>query len=232
MSAPSDPVSANLRPTRLSGSLAVAVLFGALVSLGGGSTTAFAVEALGLALLAVGVTVRRDRSRAAGDALVVVALAVVLGALAFVWIDTRDLLVTAQAVPGMVGVLVLALGVIPARGRGSRRLVKVGSGLVLLSVFVTAVVVKPPLQTLLVGTVAIVLAWDLGENAIGLGAQLGRRAETYRVELAHGLGSAAVGAAAVVAGKTVAGVGTPGFPLGVFAVLLIGLVLLAGALHE
>ncbi|WP_436925501.1 DUF7519 family protein [Halosimplex amylolyticum] len=232
MSAPSETVSANLRPARLSGALSVAVAFGALVSLGGGSTTAFAVEAVGLALLAVGVTVRRDRSRAAGDALVAVALAVVLGALALVWLDTRDLLVTAQTVPGMVGVLVLALGVIPARGRGSRRLVKVGSGLVLLSVFATAVVLKPPLQPLLVGTVAAVLAWDLGENAIGLGVQLGRRAETSRVELAHGLGSAAIGAGAVVAGKTVAGVGTPGFPLGVFALLLIGLVLLAGALHE
>lgn len=232
MSAPSETVSANLRPARLSGSLSVAVALGALVSLGGGPTTAFAVEALGLALLAVGVTVRRDRSRAAGDALVAVALAVVVGALAFVWIDTRDLLVTAQAAPGMLGVAVLALGVIPARGRGSRRLVKVGSGLLLLSVFATAVVVKPPLQTLLVGTVATVLAWDLGENAVGLGAQLGRRAETYQVELAHGIGSAAVGAAAVVAGKAVAGVGTPGFPLGVFALLLIGLVLLAGALHE
>ncbi|WP_164471599.1 DUF7519 family protein [Halosimplex salinum] len=232
MSAPGETVSANLRPARLSGALSVAVAFGALVSLGGGLTTVFAVEALGLALLAVGATVRRDRSRPAGDALVAVALAVVLGALAFLWIDTRDLLVAARAVPGMVGVLVLALGVIPARGRGSRRLVKVGSGLVLLSVFATAVVLKPPLQTLLVGTVATVLAWDFGENAIGLGAQLGRRAETYRVELAHGFASAAVGAGAVVAGKTVAGVGTPGFPLGVFALLLTGLLLLAGALHD
>ncbi|MFB6138935.1 MAG: hypothetical protein ABEJ26_00710 [Halosimplex sp.] len=233
MSAPAETVSANLRPTRLSGALSVALALGAIASLGADvALSALVVETLGLGLLAVGLTVRRSRSRLVGDALGALGIAVALGGVASLWLDTRDLLVAAQFVPGMAGAVVLALGLVPARGRGSRRLVKVGTGLCLLSVLAVGVVRKPALGALLVAGVATVLAWDVGENAIGLGAQLGRRAETKRVELLHGVASAAVGAVAVLAGRTVDGVGTVGLPLGAFALLVIGLVLLAAALHD
>jgi len=228
-----ETVSPNLRPARLSGALSVALALGAVASLGASDATpALAVEALGLAALVGGLALRRDRSRVGGAAIAVVGVGVVLGAVAFVWVATRDLLAILQFAPGMVGALALTLGVAPLRGRGSRRLVKAGTALVFLSVLAAAVVRKPALAPLLTGGVATVLAWDLGENAIGIGAQLGRRAETTQVELAHGLGSVAVGAAAFVTGRAVDGVGTPGLPLDVFALLLIGLVLLAGALHD
>lgn len=228
-----ETVHANHRPTRLSGGFSVLLGVVALLSIGAdGVASALVVELAGVLFIAGGFALHRSDWRLSGSALVVSGVAIVLGAIGFLWLATRDLLVTAQFAPGMLGLAVLALGVIPARGSGSRRLVKGGTAFVVVSVFVTGIVQKPSLVTLLAAGVATVLAWDLGENAIGLGVQLGRRAGTRRAEAVHALGSVAVGLVAILAGRTVDGVGSPGLPIGVFALLVIGLVVLAGALHE
>lgn len=226
-------VEANLRPTRASGAFAVLLGLFAVVSLDAATVgPALAVEGVGLALLTGGLTLLHRGHRLAGGVLLAGAAVAALGALALLVIVTGEVFVAGQFVPGMVGVVVLALGVVPGRGDGSRRLVKAGTALVFLTVFAVGVVTKPSLGTLLVGGVAAVLAWDAGEQAVGLGRQLGRRAETYRAEAVHAVGSVVVGVGAVLAGRGVDGIGSPGLPLSVFALLVIGLVLLAGALHD
>ena len=224
---------ADLRPTRASGAFAVFLgLLAVLVLAPSTVGPALAVEAVGLVVLTAGLVLVHRGHRTAGLALVAVSVAVALAAIVVLVVVAGSPIVAAQFVPGMVGAFVLALGVVPARGEGSRRLVKAGTALAFVTVCATGIVEKPSLGTLLVAAVAVVLAWDAGEYAVGLGRQLGRRAETYRTEAVHGFGSVAVGIVAVLAGRTVDGIGSPGLPLGVLALLLVGLVLLAGALHD
>lgn len=85
------------------------------------------------------------------------------------------------------GLAVLALGV----GYGYRWLVDLG-GLALLlgTVLVGATGVE---YVALLAAVGTVLAWDLGNNAIGIGEQLGREADTERAELLHAGATLAVG---------------------------------------
>ncbi|NHN42230.1 hypothetical protein G9C85_11420 [Halorubellus sp. JP-L1] len=97
-----------------------------------------------------------------------------------------------------VGVAVLA----PAVVRGSRWLVHV-AGLVLLAGVVLGGAGDAPELWILTATVGAVVAWDAGQNAISLGEQLGRDADTARAEVAHsaatiGLGATTVGVAYVL----------------------------------
>lgn len=221
---------AGLGPTRASTVLAALFGVAALAVVGPAVRPVLPVEVAGLATLAVAAVLGRRWSRAAGLAVGLLAVTLVLVSLGLLWTRTENLLLVVQFGPGMVGVAVLAAGLLlPAAG--SRRLVKTGSGLLFLSVLVVGVVSRPSLSTLLGGGVLSVLAWDAGENAVGLGAQLGRRASTYRVEAVHLGGTALVGVAALVGGRLVVGFGSPGLPLGAFVGLVTALVLLAAALH-
>jgi len=226
-------VGANLRPTRVSGALSVLFGLGALLWLDAGAVwTPLAIEGVGLVALMAGVTLVQRDHRLAGGALVAAGLGTVVGAVAVLAMGAPEPAIAVQFGVGMVGPVLLALGVAPWRASGSRRLVKAGSALVFISVCATGVVEEPELGTLLPGAVLAVLAWDAGEYAIGLGRQLGRRARTYPTEAVHAVGSVAVAVGTVVAGRAVDGLGSPGLPLDVFVLLVIGLVLLAGALHN
>ena len=224
---------ADLRPARLSGALATLFALAAVAALASDAVTpALGVEVAGLCVLAAGLWLVRADWRVLGTLVGLGGLGTVAGSMGMVWVVTGDPLSTVQVVPGMLGVLVLALGVIPARGGGSRRLVKAGTGVVLLGGFVAAIVQRPRLTTLLLGGAATVLAWDAGENAIGVGAQLGRRASTRWIEVAHLAGTALVALLAVAAARTVRGIGTVGLPLTALALLLVAVLLLALALHD
>jgi len=226
-------VSPNRRPARLTGGLAVGLSLAAVGLFATGLVVlALGVEAAGLGVLAVGFWVGRTRSRPAGVAVGLIGLALVVAALALAWAGSGDLLTGLQVTPGLLGALVVGLGVVPVRGVGSRWLVKIGTGLVLVAVFAAGVVGEPGLTTLLLGVAATVLAWDAGEHAIGIGAQLGRRASTWRIELSHVAASALVGGIAVAAGHVVSDLGSPTLDLGSFVVLLMGLLALTAALYD
>lgn len=131
------------------------------------------------------------------------------------------------AVPGLVGLLLVAVGAF----RGSRRALSAGVVVLLVAVLVAGVS-GGATAGLLVGTLGALLAWDLGENAVTMGEQLGRAADTRRAELAHAASSIAVGAvgAGVVYGLYL--VASGGQPLTALVFLLVGLVLLAVVLGE
>lgn len=138
--------------------------------------------------------------------------------------------------PGMYGWTALATGVagfvviLGGLTRGSHAAVTVGAAS-LLAGSILAGVGEAPVEVLLIAITATVVAWDAGGTAITLGDQLGRAADTVRIEVVH-LGTT------VLVGILTAGTGyalyrtvTGGAP--VLAVLLLSLaaVLLASALR-
>ncbi|WP_254863168.1 DUF7519 family protein [Halovivax gelatinilyticus] len=91
----------------------------------------------------------------------------------------------------IVSVVGLAL-IATALSIGSRRVLDLGAFVGLVGVSIGAL--SAPVVWPLVGTVSVIVAWDLGGVAIRLGEQLGREAETARLELWYVLSSTAVGA--------------------------------------
>jgi hypothetical protein len=113
--------------------------------------------------------------------------------------------------------------------RGARRAVTLGS----FCLFVGGILAGSggaPVPPVLVGVTAAVLAWDVGGNAIGIGAQLGRDAETLRLEAVHLAASAVVGIVVAGAGFGIYRVGVGGRPLLALLLLVVAAVLLVKAL--
>lgn len=101
------------------------------------------------------------------------------------------------------------------------------------ALFVAAVVAgaqHAPVLPVVVSVSLAVVAWDAGGNAISVGEQLGREANTARVEAVHSLASLAVGAATAGVGYAVYSFGTGGQPVAAVAFLLLGAVLLIATL--
>lgn len=127
----------------------------------------------------------------------------------------------------VAGLVALALGLL----WGSRALLKVGATGLFGGVLLAGLTGTPP-AALLLATGAAVVAWDVAENAVGLGEQLGRVAPTARAELVHAAGSAVVAAAgAALAYLAFRAVGGPN-PVAALVVLLFAGVALATGLEE
>lgn len=88
---------------------------------------------------------------------------------------------------GFVG-LAIGLFVLP-----SRRLSGLGTGIVFLGVVLTGVFGPDPVLVV-TGVLASILAFDLSQNAFGVGEQLSKATETWRGESVHAAGSLAAGA--------------------------------------
>lgn len=126
---------------------------------------------------------------------------------------------------GSVGLVVLWIGL--ARGRTA--LVTGGA----FGLFLAAIVAGAqgaPVGPVLAGVVLGVVAWDTGGNAIGIGEQLGRSADTTRIEVLHAGASLVVGAFTAGIGYGVYRFGSAGQPVAAVTFLLIGAVLLIATL--
>lgn len=221
------------RPTRLSSAVAV-VAATVAVALGVGGQAAgtpLAVELAGLAVAAGGSAISARGYRAVGLPIVVGGAAVSLAALPIALATAGGPSVVVALVPGLVGVFVLAMALLPARGHGSRSLVRLGAGLVFLGVLAAALFRLTPTTRLLAAALLSVVAWDAGDNAIGLGVQLGRAATTTRPALVHLGGTVVVGVAGVATANVIreASLGTAS--LESFVLLVGALVLLTASLH-
>lgn len=125
------------------------------------------------------------------------------------------------------GVTVLMVGTVTGR----KTVLDAGAFLAFLGV-VFAAANGAPATAVLLGTVAAVVAWDVGGNAVSLAGQLGREADTVRVETLHATTSAAIGIAAAVAGYVLFRLGPTGQPVTTLFVLLVGATLLVLALNR
>ncbi len=126
-----------------------------------------------------------------------------------------------------VGVVVLGVGLLV----GGRRAVTAG-GVALFAAVVFGGVAGSGPELLLVGLLAAVFAWDVGENAIGLGEQLGRETDTTRVELVHAASTLSVGAVATAVGYGAYRAAGGGQPVTALVFLLLGVVALVAALRD
>lgn len=119
-------------------------------------------------------------------------------------------------VVGLAGAAAVTAGV----ARGSRRVVTVGALVSLVGIFLAGAFGVPPTASLfaLAGTV---LAWDIGQHGIGVGQQLGRAADTRRLELVHAGTSTLVVAGTAGIGYLVFTVGVSGQSRGALALLLV-----------
>lgn len=190
-----------------------------------------ALELLGVGAVAGGFSLFRRGYTISGGCVTLLGCAGALGAVAFALSTAQGFAGLIVTIPGVVGVFVLGLALVPVRGSGSRTLVKVGTGAAFVAVLAAGLFRLAPLRTLLVAGTGTVVAWDAGERAINVGEQLGRVAATRRTEAVHAVGSLLVGGVAVGTGSVVAGVGSPGLPLAALAALLVSVLLLTAALH-
>ncbi|MFC7046701.1 hypothetical protein ACFQH6_15970 [Halobacteriaceae archaeon GCM10025711] len=222
------------RPTRLSSVLAVAMGVATVWLLFdvSGFRTALLFEVVGLAVFGVGAELRANGWSWTGLAVALAGLAVVPVAMLLGVQRLPGSGSVIQAVPGLLGVAVLALGVFPLRDEdGSRRLVKAGAAFLFVNVLVGGIFQVAPLGTMLAAGAATVLAWDAGEQAINVSEHLGRAGRTWTVETAHAGGTLFAGGVAVLAGQSVGDLGGS-LTLAQFALLVVAVILLTVALHD
>lgn len=132
-------------------------------------------------------------------------------------------------VPGLLGVWILAAAVAPVRRGWERLLIAAGTGLIFVAIVTSGVVQSTDLWPLLVAGAATIVAWDVSENAVSLGYQVGADARMLRAELAHGAATVLVAGAAILLVYTVERLGIDGLPFAAFAALLLAGVSLAVA---
>lgn len=128
---------------------------------------------------------------------------------------------------GLCGALLVGAGAV----WGTRRVVGYGTVLLLGGVLVAGTQGAPP-EPLLFRTLLALLAWDAGRYGIVIGEQLGRDADTRRIELAHSAFAAAVGAAGTGLGYATYRVMVGGRPVAAVLLMLFGAVVLVFALRD
>lgn len=128
---------------------------------------------------------------------------------------------------GIGGIGMIAFGLIRKK---SRMYVSLGAACLFLSVMVASGF-GTPVEFLLLSTIAIVLAWDFGQNAISLGEQMGRQSKTKRNEIIHGAASTIVVFAAAGIGYGMYLGASGGQPVSALATMLLGLVFLIWAIR-
>lgn len=145
--------------------------------------------------------------------------------------------VVAALTSALFSLLALPLGIagVTAVGAGllvteSRKWVTLGAGSLLLCILVAGGF-GTPAEFLLVSTVATVLSWDLGHNAISLGEQLGRHTRTRRNEIIHGAFSTLVGMVAAIFGYGFYATAGSGQPIAALSMVLAGVVFLIWAIR-
>lgn len=126
---------------------------------------------------------------------------------------------------GTAGFVLLVVGVV----RGMPGGVTIGAFGLFMGAIIAGVRGVPVIPVLISVTTAV-LAWDIGGSAISIGNQLGRDADTTRIETVHITASMSVGVVTTGVGYGLYQTGTGGQPVAAVIFLLIAAVLLVEAL--
>lgn len=229
-----DAVTVSKRPAWVSSLLAVLVGAYAVSIVGQEPVvgTGLGVEVAGLVVVALGASLAHRGWRLVGLVVAAAGLAVAVGGIGYAVASLGRPPAFLDVVPGLVGVALVGLALAPIRGTGSRWSLRTGVGLVFVAVLASAVLQETTgAQQVLTGTLCIV-AWDLGENAISVGTQLGRRARTWSIEVMHGVGTLVVAWVAMRLSREVAAVQAPDASLPAFVLLVVAVLVLTAALHD
>lgn len=207
--------------------MAAGVLAVGLVASDGPQLRALGIEVVGLLAIAAGIELRHGDHRLVGAVVALGGAATATVSVLAGFTGVPSLSGRIELLPGMVGLVLLVAGVSGLRSGWERHLVTAGTALILVSAAGSGVVLGAGSLALLASVVATIVAWDVGEQAIDLGEQVGRQAGTRSVELVHGVGGAAVGAVAVGLAVGIEVIAVTGAPLaGLVALLGAGVVLL------
>lgn len=222
------------RPATRSSLLAVGAAVGALLALGQGGVVqgGILVATAGVVVLGIGFGGYRRGYGVSGALGGVLGIGLWAGSIGLVIGGAGGMSALIQAVPGLVGLLIVGLAVIPLRGSGSRTLLELGTGLVFLSILATGLFRAVGIVGLVTATVATVVAWDVGEHGISIGEMLGRQARTTRIEATHAVSSVAVGLLAVGATLVTRSVASGGLSLAGFVIAVLAMLFLLAALHS
>lgn len=226
------------RPARLSSSLAVAAAWIGLFLLADppAQRAALLVQLVGLTTILVGVggwlAITGPDHRIVGSAVGVLGILLVLAGGGVALTGPLTIGALGEFVVGYLGVTFVALGVSRVRPGTERAMLTAGASLLLIAVAIGAMVYGSSLQAQLAGGVAAIVAWDLGEQAVNLGEQVGRRARTRGVELVHAGGTLGVGVLALALIYGVRGAELTGVPLGGLLVLLVAGLTLSVSLYN
>lgn len=145
---------------------------------------------------------------------------------------TLAFVATLQGSPGSVGLALLGASTLALGAfTGSRVALDGGAGILFLGVVLAAAFTTQPIVPLL-GGVATVVAWDVGDTGISLGRQLGTAAAASRLEAVHAAASAAVGLAAVLISAAVFTFAAGNQPLPALVLLLFAAVVLTATLRD
>lgn len=127
---------------------------------------------------------------------------------------------------GMVATATLAY----ALREGSERLLGAGVATLVVALLLGGVL-GTPAELLVIAAGATVLAWDVGDNALGVGEQLGRNARTDRLELVHAAASLAVAVVGSAVAYGVFRLAGGGRPVLAVVLLLLGATILVAVLR-
>lgn len=220
------------RPTRLSVTVSLLAATVAVSLIAPAATVGTLVAVVGFLVAREGAHRFRNDGRVLGTGGLLLGSLVAVAGVGLAMTGATGLPASIEVGLGLVGIVCLGLGTLPVRGTGSRLLVKVGAGAVLLCVVAGGLFQDAATTPLLVSCAALVGSWDAAENAISVGEQLGHESPTWTVESAHLGGTALAGVLAVASGLVVRDLGTPGLPLHSVVFLLVAVVFLTLALHD
>lgn len=190
------------------------------------------VELLGLGVALAGIELFRRDSRIVGVALGAVGVGVAGAGIGLGYAFPTTPAARFELLPGMLGLLLLLFGGARAPKRLARPLLMAGAGFLFVSVLISGIVRGAELPGLLLATVCTVVAWDLSEQGLSLGEQVGRAARTRRVRAVNGASSFAVGGVGVGLGFLLLEIGPTSLSLSGFLLLLAAAVVLALALYD
>lgn len=213
-------------------SLVAGVTAVALVATHPAQLQALFFEVIGLSVLLIGITTHRRGRSVLGPVFGIAGGTAVLGAIGLGWISAGQPSAQLELLPGMVGLALLAAGVGGVRTRWKRGLIMAGAAGLFLGVLTSGVVHGAPALFLLGATIATVVAWDVGEQAVNLGEQVGTRAVSWPAELVHATGSVVVGVAGIALALGVYRFEFPTVSLTGLFLLLVGAVTLTAALYN
>lgn len=129
---------------------------------------------------------------------------------------------------GVFGLVAVAGGLF---GVDSERAVAVGTGIVFVGVVLSGIL-GSSMPLLVLGSLATVISFDLGQNAFSVGRQLSDETETTRGELVHASASLAVGIVIVGIGAVVYFAAFQTLSVSSLAFFLLGALLLVWAIRR
>lgn len=195
-----------------------------------GVTTGLTLLLLGLVLLVGGLHSRRQSP--AGYVLAAIGGVIALTGFVLPLRHSLPTQLLLELYAGLIGLGLYALGIGALKKGLERQFVTAGVAFLFAGVLVTGVFQGTDPTMMLAATVACVVAWDAGEQAINLGEHVGTASTAWSAELTHIAGSTLVGVGAIFVTLAIHSLDVTGLPLSALLALLTAALLALAALYH